>query len=48
MNKVKFNDGTKVPLHDISSTSTQLMFSVLDDARNGLEEICKDAEKTSV
>lgn len=48
MNKIKFNDGTKVPLHDISSTSTQLTFSVLDDARNGLEAICKDSEKTSV
>lgn len=48
MNKIKFNDGTKLPLHNISSTSSQLTFSVLDDVRNGLEEICKDAEKTSV
>ena len=48
MNKIKFNDGTRLPLHDISSTSSQLTFSVLDDVRNGLEEICKDAEKTSI
>ena len=48
MNKIKFNDGTKLPLHNISSTSSQLTFSVLDDVRDGLEEICKDTEKTSV
>jgi len=48
MNRIKFNDGTKLPLHNISSTSEQLTFSVLDDVRNGLEEICKDAEKVSV
>lgn len=48
MNKIKFNDGTRLPLHNISSTSLQLTFSVLDDVRNGLEEICKDAEKTSI
>lgn len=48
MKKIKFNDGTKLPLHDISSTSERLTFSVLDDVRDGLEEICKDAEKTSV
>lgn len=48
MNKIKFNDGTRLPLYDISSTSTQLTFSVLDDVRNGLETICKDAEKTSI
>lgn len=48
MNRIKFNDGTKLPLHDISSTSEQLTFSVLDDVRDGLEEICKDTEKTSV
>lgn len=48
MNKIKFNDGTKLPLHDISSTSSQLTFSVLDDVRDGLEEICKDTENTSV
>ena len=48
MNKIKFNDGTKLPLHNISSTSERLTFSVLDDVRNGLEDICKDAENTSV
>ena len=48
MNKIKFNNGTRLPLHNISSTSEQLTFSVLDDVRNGLEEICKDAEKTSI
>lgn len=48
MKKIKFNDGTKLPLHDISSTSSQLTFSVLDDVRDGLEEICKDTEKVSV
>ena len=48
MEKIKFNDGTKLPLHNISSTSSQLTFSVLDDVRNGLEDICKDAENTSV
>lgn len=48
MNKIKFNDGTKLPLHNISSTASQLTFSVLDDVRDGLEEICKDTEKTSV
>lgn len=48
MEKIKFNDGTKLPLHNISSTSTQLTFSVLDDVRNGLEEICKDTDQTSV
>ena len=48
MEKIKFNDGTKLPLHNISSTATQLTFSVLDDVREGLEEICKDAEKTIV
>lgn len=48
MDKIKFNDGTRLPLHEISSTSTQLTFSVLDDVRDGLEEICLDAEKTSI
>ena len=48
MNNIKFNDGTRLPLNDISSTATQLTFSVLDDVRNSLEEICKDAEKTSI
>ena len=48
MNKIKFNNGIRLPLYDISSTSTQLTFSVLDDARNGLETICKDADRTSV
>ena len=48
MEKIKFNNEACLELHDISSTTTQLTFSVLDDARNGLEEICKDAEKTSV
>ena len=48
MNKIKFNDGTRLPLHDISSTSTHLTFSVLDDVRNGLEEVCKDVDKTSI
>ena len=48
MIKIKFNNGIRLPLHDISSTSTQLTFSVLDDARNGLETICKDADRTSV
>ena len=48
MNKIKFNDGTRLPLHNISSTSSQLTFSVLDDVRDGLEEICKDTDKTSV
>ena len=48
MDKIKFNDGTKLPLHNISSTSEQLTFSVLDDVRNGLEEICKVTENTSV
>ena len=45
---IKFNDETRVTLHNISSTDSRLTFSVLDNARNGLEEICKDAEKTSV
>ena len=48
MNKIKFNNGIRLPLYDISSTSTQLTFSVLDDARNGLETICKDVDRTSV
>lgn len=48
MEKIKFNDGTRLPLHEISSTSTQLTFSVLDDVSDGLEEICLDAEKTSI
>ena len=48
MEKIKFNDGSKLPLHDISSTSERLTFSVLDDVRDGLEDICKDAENTSV
>ena len=48
MNKIKFNDGSKLPLHDITSTSERLTFSVLDDVRDGLEEICKDADNTSV
>ena len=48
MNKIKFNDGTRLPLHDISSTSSQLTISVLDDVRYEIEEICKDAEKTSI
>ena len=48
MDKIKFNDGSRLPLYDISSTSSELTFSVLDDVRNGLEEICKDVEKISV
>lgn len=48
MEKIKFNNEISLELHDISSTSTQLKFSVLDDARNGLEDICKNAENTSV
>ena len=48
MNKIKFNNGIRLPLHDISSTLTQLTFSVLDDVRNGLETICKDTDRTSV
>ena len=48
MEKIKFNNGTSLELHDISSTSTQLTFSVLDDVRNGLEEICKNEESTEV
>ena len=48
MDKIKFNDGTKLPLHNISSTSEQLTFSVLDDVRNGLEDICKDTDNVSV
>lgn len=48
MEKIKFNNETSLELHDISSTDTSLTFSVLDDVRNGLEEICKDAEKTEV
>lgn len=48
MEKIKFNNEVSLELHDISSTSTQLTFSVLDDVRNGLEEICKDTENTSV
>ena len=48
MEKIKFNNEVCLELHDISSTATLLTFSVLDDARNGLEELCKDAEKTSV
>ena len=48
MEKIKFNDGTDLELHNISSTDTSLTFSVLDDAKDGLEEICKDVENTSV
>lgn len=48
MNKIKFNDGTRLLLHNIVSSGQQLTISVLDDVRNGLEEICKDAEKTAV
>ena len=48
MEKIKFNDNTSLELHDISSTSEQLTFSVLDGVRDGLEEICKDAENTEV
>ena len=45
---IKFADGTRLPLHKISSTGLNLTFSVVDDVRNGLEEICKDTEKTPV
>ena len=48
MDKIKFNNGTKLPLHNISSTSEQLTFSVLDNVRNGLEDICKDTDNVSV
>ena len=48
MEKIKFNNGTSLELHDISSTSTQLAFSVLDDVRNGLEDVCKDEDNTEV
>ena len=48
MEKIKFNNDVSLELHNISSTPTQLTFSVLDGTRNGLEEICKDTEKTSV
>lgn len=48
MDKIKFNNGTKLPLHNISSTSEQLTFSVLDDVRNGLEDTCKDTDNVSV
>ena len=48
MEKIKFNDGTSIKLHEISSTDTQLTFSVLDDDKAGLEAILKDEEKTSI
>lgn len=48
MNKIKFNDGTRLPLHNITSTSEKLIFSVLDDVRNGLEDICKNTDALSV
>lgn len=48
MEKIKFNDGTSIKLHQISSTDTQLTFSVLDDDKAGLEAILKDEEKTSI
>lgn len=48
MEKIKFNNETSLELYVISSTSEHLTFSVLDDVRNGLEEICKDVENTEV
>lgn len=48
MEKIKFNNEISLELHDISSTQTQLTFSVLDDVRNGIEEICKNAENTEI
>ena len=49
MEKIKFaNGGTRLPLHNISSTDTELTFSVLDANKVNLEEICKDTENTSV
>jgi len=48
MEKIKFNDGTSIKLHEISSTDTDLVFSVLDDDKTGLEAIAKDSDKTSL
>lgn len=48
MNKIKFSDGTRLLLKDISSTAISLTFSVLDDSRNELEAILKDSEKTTL
>lgn len=48
MEKIKFNDGTRMQLNSISSTATQLQFSVLDEDKNALEALMKDEEKTSV
>lgn len=48
MEKIKFKNGTSLELQSISSTNASLTFSVLDDVRNGLEEICKNEECTEV
>ena len=48
MEKIKFNNEVSLELYVVSSTSAHLTFAVLDDVRNGLEEICKDAENTEV
>lgn len=48
MEKIKFKNGTSLKLHNISSTSSSLTFAVLDDAKKGLEEICKLEENTEV
>ena len=48
MEKIKFKNGTSLKLHDISSNGSSLTFAVLDDAKKGLEEICKQEENTEV
>lgn len=48
MEKIKFKNGTSLELYNISSTGASLTFSVLDEAKKGLEEICKQEESTEV
>lgn len=48
MEKIKFKNGTSLELYNISSTGASLTFSVLDEAKKGLEEICKQEENTEV
>ena len=48
MEKIKFKNGTSLELYNISSSGSSLTFSVLDEAKKGIEEICKQEENTEV
>lgn len=48
MEKIKFNDGTSINLHQISSTDTQLTFSLYDADMNSMKEFLQNSSNTSI